>query len=154
MDRRKAHDRPPLGPPPSPALVGHDGQEPGPNMRFVAQLSELSPRRHACLLDRVASFLSVAEHDRSQFEPWFDERADQSVERGLVAVDCRRDQALPRAERDDVHHCQLDASRRRKVPVPEMEGFFLAPHPNPLPPWEKGEIYYCFYNHAHHAHTA
>jgi hypothetical protein len=74
-------------------------------MRFIAQLGELSPRRHAGLLDCVPSFLAVAKHDRGQLEAWFDEGADQSVESALIAGNRGRDQAFPRAERDRIHHC-------------------------------------------------
>ncbi len=75
--------------PPSPAdvaaLVDDYGQEPGAHGHARSELAQLPPRPGDGLLGGVLGLHPVAEHRVSQPDGWFHQRADEVLERCLVA---------------------------------------------------------------------
>src|SRR2546430_2751918 len=99
IGRRRGHvgkldHRPPSRPPRHAALVGDDGEKPGPQRTYVAaQLTDLAPGLDRGLLDGILGGRSVGEHDGSQPIRLVEKRLDQARERIRVAFD-RADQDL------------------------------------------------------------
>src|SRR3989442_15243390 len=75
----------PAGAPDVPALVGHDGEEPGPHRRPGSELVKLAPGSDHGLLSGILRFAAVAQDAVGKPEPGFDQRPREGLEGGFIA---------------------------------------------------------------------
>jgi hypothetical protein len=81
-------DPPPPASPLAPALVGHDGEQPGPELQVSPKAAEIPPRLEHGLLNRVLGFGFAPEHANGEAVGGGQKWLDKEHESLLVTGEC------------------------------------------------------------------